>query len=58
MDYIIVEARSTKDLVKEVMDKINKGYTPIGGVVVVPPLKNSGSVYSIHPNYIQSMIKK
>ena len=55
--YEIITASSTKSLVKSVNDLIEKGYEPLGGVVIA-----SGNQRAGNPNneqlFIQTLYKK
>ncbi len=50
MHYIIVEARTTRELEEAVANAIDYGYRPVGGVTVSPPLGKEAT-------YLQAMVR-
>lgn len=43
--YIIVSRFGAKELQKEINEKMEQGYTPIGGMSIEPILKSTVSIY-------------
>lgn len=59
MKYEILEEESSAELQRAVMQMINKGWKPHGGIVIVTNSKQISAMHYVNfLQYLQAMIKK